>query len=475
MSRAPGLSARPPILCYDVPSSASSHGSRMSSSLALGAAALLALAAHGARRGSPAKPWTSGHGQARRRKQDPKEPAFRFEAHGKDAPTAWILESKDNPEKIGHLQVSRVEQPLSEDGELGEDCQSDVMSLRQELGDRSAPVFLAWRSGIKKEHRGLGYGTRLYLFALEMLRQQEGRDVILIPEACAWDGSTSDEANRVWSALRSRQVSHGEATSSRRKPQGSAADAKLRGGTGWHGTPAKAQVLASGVVRASVAPQRVRSLEHLLEQLRSHPGPNGKKAREDLLCDQKEGGLTPLVGYSYLARRTPRAKDYGEPVKVKPKDKDAAVPDEDWLAWQVGSILDFFYIEGDLDARDGDKPWKKRSYTTWTVPFKRDEDREASIAALPFRVEAEQVWGKARLDRMKDQILAIMRTAIEDESWERPSWSDQGLFFCILALAAKDLISEAHESPEKQGWMDGMTVIAPTLAYRGELQVISER
>lgn len=448
----------------------------MSSSLALGAAALLALAAHGARRGSPAKPWTSGHGEARRRKQDPKEPAFRFEAHGKDAPTAWILESEDRPAGIGHLQMSRVEQPLSEDGELGEGCQSDVMSLRQELGDRSAPVFLAWRSGIKKEHRGLGYGTRLYLFALEMLRQQEGRDVILIPEACDWaTGSTSDEAYRVWSALRSRQVSHGEATSSRRKPQGSAADAKLRGGTGWHGTPAKAQVLASGVVRASAAPQRVRSLEHLLEQLRSHPGPNGKKAREDLLCDQKEGGLTPLVGYSYLARRTPRAKDYGEPVKVKPKDKDAAIPDEDWLAWQVGSILDFFYIEGDLDPRDGDKPWKKRSYTTWTVPFKRDEDREASIAALPFRMEAERVWGKERLDKMRDQILDVMRLAIEDESWERPGWSDQGLFFCILALAAKDLISEAHESPEKQQWMDGMTVIAPTLAYRGELQVISER
>lgn len=75
---------------------------------------------------------------------------------------------------------------------------------------------------------------------------------------------------------------------------------------------------------------------------------------------------------------------------------------------------------------------------------------------------------------MKDQISAIMRIAIEDESWERPSWSDQGLFFCILALAAKDLISEAHESPEKQRWMDGMTVIAPTLAYRGELEVISE-
>jgi hypothetical protein len=448
----------------------------MSSNLAIGAVALLALAAHGAGRGSPAKAWVSGHGQARRRKQNPSEPAFRFDSiGGKNAPTAWILESEAHPAAIGHLQVSRVEQPLAEDGELNEDCQQDVKNLRRELGDKSAPVFLAWRSGITKKYRSLGYGTRLYLFTLEMLKQQEGRDVILIPEACAWDGSTSDQANRVWSALRSQQVSHGEATSSRPKPKGSAADAKLRGGVGWHGTPAKAQVLASGVVRASVAPQRVRSLEHLLEQLQNHPGPNGQKAREDLLCNQKEGGLTPMVGYSYLARRTPRAKDYGEPVKVRPKNKDTAAPDEDWLAWQVGSILDFFYIEGDLDARGEDKPWKKRSYTTWVVPFKRDEDREASIAALPFRMEAERVWGKTRLDRMKDQVLAIMRLAIEDNSWEKPSWPDQGLFFCILALAAKDLISEAHESPEKQQWMDDMTVIAPTLAYKGELEVISER
>jgi hypothetical protein len=190
----------------------------MSSSLAIGAVAVLALAAHGARRGSSAKPWVSGHGQARRRKQGPSEPAFRFDSiGGKDAPTAWILESEANPDKIGHLQVSRVEQPLSEDGDLNEDCQQDVRNLRRELGDKSAPVFFAWRSGIKKEYRSLGHGTRLYLFTLEMLKQQEGRDVILIPEACAWDGSTSDQAGRVWSALQSRMVSHGEATTSRLK------------------------------------------------------------------------------------------------------------------------------------------------------------------------------------------------------------------------------------------------------------------
>jgi GNAT superfamily N-acetyltransferase len=190
----------------------------MSSSLAIGAVAVLALAAHGARRGSSAKPWVSGHGQARRRKQGPSEPVFTFDSiGGKDAPTAWILESETRPAVIGHLQVSRVRQPLAEDGELNEDCQQDVKNLRRELDDKSAPVFLAWRSGIKKEYRSLGYGTRLYLFALEMLKQQEGRDVILIPEACAMDGSTSDQAGRVWSALQSRMVSHGEATTSRLK------------------------------------------------------------------------------------------------------------------------------------------------------------------------------------------------------------------------------------------------------------------
>lgn len=434
----------------------------------------------GARHGSLAKAWASGHGEARRRKQGPGEPAFRFEAHGKDAPTAWVLEGEDRPAAIGHLQVSRVERPLSEDGELNEDCRQDVKDLRRELGDKTAPVFFAWRSGIEKEYRGLGYGTRLYLFMLEMLKQQEGRDVILIPEACALDGSTSDEAGRVWEALRSRQVSRGEATSSRRKPQGSAADAKLRGGTGWHGTPAKAQVLASGVVRASTRTQRVRSLQDLLEQLRAHPGPDGALARETLMCNQREGGLIPMEGYSYLARRPARAKDYGEPLKVCPKDKGAAVPDEDWLAWQLGSILDFIFIDGDIQTWKWDRPWKPWRPDVWTVPFKREEDRDAAIKALPLRQDAERVWGKERLDRMRREIVAVLRLATEDDSWAGQSRQVTNIpgrvhdvFYCVLVVAAKELIDEAHESRERQEWLDKMALIAPTLAYKGELEVVS--
>lgn len=434
----------------------------------------------GGHHGSLARAWASGHGEARRRKQGPSEPAFRFEAHGKDAPTAWVLEGEGRPAAIGHLQVSRVERPLSEDGELNEDCRQNVKDLRRELGDKTAPVFFAWRSEIVKEHRGLGYGTQLYLFMLEMLRQQEGRDVILIPEACAWDGSTSDEAGRVWEALRSRQVSHGEATSSRRKPQGSAADAKLRGGTGWHGTPAKAQVLASGVVRASTRPQRVRSLQDLLEQLRAHPGPDGALARETLMCNQREGGLIPMEGHSYLARRPARAKDYGEPLKVRPKDKGAAVPDEDWLAWQLGSILDFIFINGDLATGDQGRPWKPWRSGVWTVPFKREEDRDAAVKALPLRQDAERVWGKERLDRMRREVVAVLRLATEDDSWAGQSWEITNIpgrvhdvFYCVLVVAAKELIDEAHESRERQQWLDKMALIAPTLAYKGELEVVS--
>lgn len=276
------------------------------------------------------------------------------------------------------------------------------------------------------------------------------------------------------------EVSRGEATSSRRKPQGSAADAKLRGGTGWHGTPAKAQVLASGVVRASTRPQRVRSLQDLLEQLRAHPGPDGALARETLMCNQREGGLIPMEGYSYLARRPARAKDYGEPLKVRPKDKGAAVPDEDWLAWQLGSILDFIFIDGDIETWKWDRPWKPWRPDVWTVPFKREEDRDAAIKALPLRQDAERVWGKERLDRMRREIVAVLRLATEDDSWAGQSRQVTNIpgrvhdvFYCVLIVAAKELIDEAHESRERQEWLDKMALIAPTLAYKGELEVVS--
>lgn len=272
----------------------------------------------------------------------------------------------------------------------------------------------------------------------------------------------------------------GEATSSRRKPQGSAADAKLRGGTGWHGTPAKAQVLASGVVRASTRSQRVRSLQDLLEQLRAHPGPDGALARETLMCNQREGGLIPMEGHSYLARRPARAKDYGDPIKVRPKDKGAAVPDEDWLAWQLGSILDFIFIDGDIQTWKWDRPWKPWRSGVWTVPFKREEDRDAAIKALPLRQDAERVWGKERLDRMRREIVAVLRLATEDDSWVGQSWEITNIpgrvhdvFYCVLVVAAKELIDEAHESGERQQWLDKMALIAPTLAYKGELEVVS--
>ena len=276
------------------------------------------------------------------------------------------------------------------------------------------------------------------------------------------------------------EASRGEATSSRRKPQGSAADAKLRGGTGWHGTPAKAQVLASGVVRASTRPQRVRSLQDLLEQLRAHPGPDGALARETLMCNQREGGLIPMEGHSYLARRPARAKDYGEPLKVRPKDKGAAVPDEDWLAWQLGSILDFIFIDGDIQTWKWDRPWKPWRPDVWTVPFKREEDRDAAIKALPLRQDAERVWGKERLDRMRREIVAVLRLATEDDSWAGQSRQVTNIpgrvhdvFYCVLVVAAKELIDEAHESRERQEWLDKMALIAPTLAYKGELEVVS--
>jgi hypothetical protein len=250
--------------------------------------------------------------------------------------------------------------------------------------------------------------------------------------------------------------------------RGSAADAKLRGGVGWHGTPAKEKLVASGTVRASTLTQRVRSLREVADGLRAHPGPDGALARETLLCNRWEGGLIPLEGHSYLARRKPRAEDYGEPVRVRPKDKDAAVADEDWLAWQLGSILGLLLLPGDPPAA---------KYTD-RVRFKRPEDTDAAQAAAQLRGAAREVWGADRLDRMRQELMDVMHLA-RGQPWTM-SMGGQGfipgrpsnVFFCALTVAAKELIAEAGSTAARQRWMDEMTLLSPTLAYRGELEVV---
>lgn len=164
-------------------------------------------------RGSRAKT-IQGYAAKRARKREARgqpQATIEIEAHGVDAPTAKLLIDGE----VGHLQVSRVDRPLSADSELEEDCKQSVRALRRLLGDGSAPVFLAWRSAIRKEHRGFGYGVRLYAAMLDFLRNQEGRDVILIPESCAEDGSTSASAERVWRSIRRTRLSDSPATTSR--------------------------------------------------------------------------------------------------------------------------------------------------------------------------------------------------------------------------------------------------------------------
>jgi hypothetical protein len=81
---------------------------------------------------------------------------------------------------------------------------------------------------------------------------------------------------------------------------------------------------------------------------------------------------------------------------------------------------------------------------------------------------------------MRREIVAVLRLATEDDSWAGQSWEITNIpgrvhdvFYCVLVVAAKELIDEAHESGERQQWLDKMALIAPTLAYKGELEVVS--
>ena len=124
-----------------------------------------------------------------------------------------IIKLYVNGAACGHLQVTRLDDPFDDDANnvVDYECRYDIETLREEMGAPRAPVFVAWRSAIAKAHRGKGYGKLLYSEMLRYLQRQEGHPVILIPEACLEDGSTSPSAYRVWRSLKNTLPWSGEA------------------------------------------------------------------------------------------------------------------------------------------------------------------------------------------------------------------------------------------------------------------------
>jgi len=136
-------------------------------------------------------------------------------------PMAPAVVLVDGEREVGHLQVSLLmdaqgRRPDADAWAFEPFCEEDALDLRKALGGNANPVYVAWRSGIDKAYRGRGYGTQIYEWMLDSLRQEIGRDVVLVPESCLDDGKTSASAERVWDALKKRRVSLGNAVSSKK-------------------------------------------------------------------------------------------------------------------------------------------------------------------------------------------------------------------------------------------------------------------
>ena len=180
-------------------------------SLAIVTVAALAAAAHLSKRGS----------SARRRPKAGESVEVVIEGSSR-SPTAHLMV---DGQEAGYFQASKISRLDPEDGDVDEDCLWSVADLRRELGAPDAPVFVAWRSGISREHRGKGYGVLLYEAMLDHLERTHGGPVIMFPERCMLDGGrTSPSAARVWASLERRRVGGEDAISSRVRPRGSASE-----------------------------------------------------------------------------------------------------------------------------------------------------------------------------------------------------------------------------------------------------------
>jgi GNAT superfamily N-acetyltransferase len=182
----------------------------VSTPLAIAAVAALAAAAELSRRGSPARKSRHDHVEVRFQPSD-------------TAPIAYLWV---DGVRRGHLQANRIEPDDLYDFEEDEpgggrnpvvyECSDVIQDLMERYGG-NASVFMVWRTAIDPDFRGHGYGVLLYEEMLSHLEQTEGRHIILIPEACVEDGSTSDDALRVWDSLSRRYHSMGDAVSSQRR------------------------------------------------------------------------------------------------------------------------------------------------------------------------------------------------------------------------------------------------------------------
>ena len=287
-------------------------------------------------------------------------------------------------------------------------------------------------------------------------------------------------------------------TSTRRAHRGGANTPPLLGPF-YHGTPDCDAVLKQGLIHASEKPEPLPTISDVARARRSLYGETnlrrvhqeqskrrGKRVpfvdvirdddlRGDLMNDAFEAfetaALTPMQGYCYATANVLYAEDYSITTEMQgcvrevEGDRDAMVPDEDWL----GSALVTLSTIDTLNTRPGalnqERPGFERfsgypedNFTILPLsPSPRSPLDTPSFVAWGLRVL--RVLGPAMLRRL-DRV----RTDLE---------IDRGYDLIVYKAAlGRTVIRHALGSDAGRAWLRDGLAFAPEIAHRGSMRVV---
>jgi hypothetical protein len=227
----------------------------------------------------------------------------------------------------------------------------------------------------------------------------------------------------------------------------------------YHGTPNRAQVLATGVVRPSDRPEPFPDVTAAVEAYRKlvrhwrrrwpHPAEPYRHLDPDGYGNWEVAALTPMQGFAYAttARNTAaryaadrhRGADPG--VVLVEADPALLLPDEDWIGCVAASLFDDC-ADCDMEIRqDADEA----AYEDWA-------------AVLPELVNAGTV----------DEIAAEIDFIRYEIDWDT---------FCALPMQAvlgRTIIRDVGRSSRGARWLREGLAFADRFAHRGPLPVVGQ-
>jgi len=137
------------------------------------------------------------------------------ETHGKDYMKKFYIIAKNEADEEMGFVAAKLETI-----DYSRDCSDDLKALQSkypQLQERKS-LILYW-SSVAKEYQGQGIGSKLYYESIkEGWRENKNKPFIFVPHYCKHNGSTSEEALRVWNSLVRKYPSSGHCIAILKKP-----------------------------------------------------------------------------------------------------------------------------------------------------------------------------------------------------------------------------------------------------------------